>query len=45
MVAEGEKAKAIIKEVTPILEELGIDEDEAEDKVKILIEIAKAESE
>jgi hypothetical protein len=45
MVAEGEKAKAIIKEVTPILEELGIDEDEAEDKVKVLIEIAKAESE
>jgi hypothetical protein len=44
MVAEGEKTKAIVKAVVTILEEMGIDEDEAEDKAKVLIEIAKAES-
>jgi hypothetical protein len=45
MVAEGISGLKIKKAITEILVELGIDEDEAANKAKVLIEVAKAESE
>lgn len=45
LVEDGETKKAIIKKVVPMLEELGIeDEDEAKEKIGVLIEIANAEA-
>jgi hypothetical protein len=42
MLGEGESAIKIKKAIIPILIEMGIDEDEAEKKAKVLIEVAKA---
>lgn len=45
MVAEGESALKIRKAIIPMLEEIGIDEDDAVKKATVLIEVAKAEAE
>ena len=44
LVEEGEKPKKIKKVIAEMLEELGIEEDEAEEKAAVLIEIAQAEA-
>lgn len=45
MVAEGETTLKIRKAIVPLLEEIGIDEDDAVKKAMVLIEVAKAEAE
>lgn len=44
MLEDGEKPKKIKKAIAEMLVEMGIDEDEAEDKAAVLVEVAEAET-